>query len=155
MSHKLTPCLWFDHDAEDAARFYTSIFPNSKIGTTRHYGDNMPLPKGTVLTVSFTLDGKDYMALNGGPMFKFTEAVSFMVDCKDQKEVDYFWEKLSEGGQKSRCGWLKDKYGLSWQIVPAVMPTLMQGKNSGRVMEALMQMTKLDIQTLQQAHDGG
>lgn len=151
MSHQLTPCLWFDRDAEAAAKFYTSIFPNSKIGTVSHYGDHMPLPKGTVLTVSFTLDGKDFLALNGGPMFKFTEAVSFMVDCATQKEIDYFWDKLSEGGQKSQCGWLKDKYGLSWQIVPAVMPTLMQGKNSARVMQALMQMTKLDIQKLTDA----
>jgi len=116
---KITPFLWFDHQAEEAAKFYTSIFKKSKIGTISRYGEAGPGPKGSVMTVAFNIEGQEFVALNGGPYFAFTEAISFVVDCKTQAEVDYFWDKLSEGGEKSRCGWLKDKYGLSWQIVPS------------------------------------
>jgi predicted 3-demethylubiquinone-9 3-methyltransferase (glyoxalase superfamily) len=142
---KITPFLWFDNKAEEAATLYTSIFKNSKIGSVNP------------MTVTFTLDGQDFIALNGGPMFKFTEAISFSVDCQSQEEVDELWEKLSEGGQKSRCGWLKDKFGLSWQIVPRVLVTLLQDKDpakSKRVMQAMMQMDKIDIQKLQDAYAG-
>ena len=117
---KITPFLWFDDKAEEAMNFYVSIFKNSKVGSVTRYGEAGPGPKGSVMTATFTLDGQDFIALNGGPHFKFTEAISFSVDCKTQEEVDELWEKLSAGGQKSRCGWLKDKYGLSWQIVPTV-----------------------------------
>lgn len=154
---QITPCLWFDNNGEEAAKFYTSIFKNSKVGAISRYGDGAPLPKGTALTVAFQLEGQDFMALNGGPIFKFTEAVSFVVTCETQAEIDHYWNKLtSDGGQESRCGWLKDKYGLSWQIVPAAISQWMQDKDSartGRVMQALMQMVKLDINKLQQAYD--
>ncbi len=157
---KLTTCLWFDHQAEEAAKFYVSIFKNSKIGAISHYGEEAAkaagIPKGSVMTVNFTLDGQQFMGLNGGPTFKFTSAISFMVNCKDQKELDRFWSKLSAGGEILECGWLKDKYGLSWQIVPAAIGKWMSGKDpkrSGRAMHALLQMKKLDIKTLQQAYD--
>ncbi len=151
---KITPCLWFDNQAEEAARFYTSLFKNSKIGPISHYGDSVHGKKGSVMMVTFQLDGQEFMALNGGPIFKFTEAISLSVDCADQQEVDTFWEKLSEGGEKSKCGWLKDKYGLSWQIVPSELKELMSSGDpdqSNRVMKALLQMTRLDIEGLRKA----
>ena len=153
---KITPFLWFDDKAEEAMNFYVSIFKNSKVGSVTRYGEAGPGPKGSVMTASFSLDGQDFTALNGGPHFKFTEAVSFSVDCKTQEEVDQLWEKLSEGGQKSRCGWLKDKYGLSWQIVPSVLSELLtdkDAKKSKKVMEAMLKMDKLDIKTLKQAYE--
>ena len=155
---KITPFLWFDTQAEEAAKFYISIFRNSKITGTTRYGEAGPGPKGSVMTVTFNLDGQDFVALNGGPQFKFTEAVSLVVNCETQQEVDEFWEKLSAGGEKSQCGWLKDKFGLSWQIVPTVLGQLLQDKDpakSRRVMEAMLQMDKLDIKKLKQAHAGG
>jgi predicted 3-demethylubiquinone-9 3-methyltransferase (glyoxalase superfamily) len=151
---KITPFLWFDNQAEEAANFYVSIFKNSKIKHIARYGDAGPGPKGSVMVVSFELDGVQFTALNGGPRFKFTEAVSFVVDCKSQEEVDHFWDKLSAGGQTQQCGWLKDKYGLSWQIVPTVLMELASDPDaakSNRVMQAMMQMTKIDIAKLQQA----
>ena len=153
---KITPFLWFDNQAEEAAKFYTSIFKNSKVGAISRYGDAGPGPKGSVMVVSFQLDGQEFTALNGGPQFKFTEAISLVVNCETQEEVDMFWEKLSEGGQKIQCGWLKDKFGLAWQIVPAALPKLMSSGDaarSNRVMQALMQMDKIDIKRLQQAYD--
>ena len=153
---KITPCLWFNTEAEQAARFYTSIFKNSKIGRITHYGDAGPRRKGEVLTVDFELDGQEFQALNGGPEFKFTEAVSFTVHCKDQDEVDEFWQKLSAGGQENVCGWLKDRYGLSWQIVPNVLPKMLSDpdqERADRVMEAVMRMKKLDIEELERAYD--
>jgi len=154
---RITPFLWFDDKAEEAMNFYVSIFKNSKVGSVTRYGEAGPGPKGTVMTATFQLDGQDFIALNGGPHFKFTEAISFSVDCKTQAEVDELWEKLSEGGQKSRCGWLKDKYGLSWQIVPAVLTEMLGDKDpekSKRVMGAMLQMNKLDIKALKQAYEG-
>ena len=153
---KITPFLWFDDKAEEAMNFYVSVFKNSKVGSVTRYGEAGPGPKGSVMTASFNLDGQDFIALNGGPHFKFTEAISLSVDCKTQEEVDQFWEKLSEGGQKSRCGWLKDKYGLSWQIVPTVLSELLadkDAKKSKKVMEAMLKMDKLDIKTLKQAYE--
>ena len=153
---KITSFLWFDAEAEEAAKFYVSIFPNSKVLSVTHYGDTGPGPKGTVMTANFQIAGQEFVALNGGPLFKFTEAVSFVVNCETQEEVDTFWEKLSAGGEKSRCGWLKDKYGLSWQIVPTVLVEMMQdddAEKSERVMNALLQMDKIDIRRLKQAYD--
>ncbi|TMB33325.1 MAG: VOC family protein [Deltaproteobacteria bacterium] len=155
---KITPFLWFDTQGEEAAKFYISIFRNSKITGTTRYGEAGPGPKGSVMTVAFNLDGQDFVALNGGPQFKFTEAVSFVANCETQQEVDDLWEKLSAGGERSRCGWLKDKFGLSWQVVPTVLGQLLQDKDpakSGRVMETMLQMDKLDIRKLKQAHAGG
>jgi predicted 3-demethylubiquinone-9 3-methyltransferase (glyoxalase superfamily) len=152
---KITPFLWFDNQAEEAAKFYASIFKNSKILNIARYGEAGPGPAGTVMTASFQIEGQDFIALNGGPQFKFTEAVSFVVNCKTQEEVDYFWEKLSAGGEVQMCGWLKDKYGLSWQIVPTVLGELMSDPDpakSQRVMQAMLQMQKLDIEKLQQAY---
>ncbi len=154
---KITTCLWFDTEAEDAAKFYTSIFKNSKIGAISRYGDAGPGPKGSVMTVTFEIDGQEYMALNGGPAFKFTEAISIMVNCETQQEVDTLWEKLSAGGEKSQCGWLKDKYGLSWQIVPTIireMITDADPRKTQRFMRAIHKMTKLDIKGLKAAFDG-
>lgn len=148
------PSLWFDREAEEAMNFYTSIFKNSKTGKVTRYGDNMPLPKGTVMTASFTLNGLDFLAINGGPMFKFSPAISMVVNCETQDEIDHVWEKLSEGGEKQQCGWLKDKYGMSWQIVPTALGELMDaadGPTSARIMGAVMQMTKFEIAKLQQA----
>jgi predicted 3-demethylubiquinone-9 3-methyltransferase (glyoxalase superfamily) len=153
---KITSFLWFDAEAEEAAKFYVSIFPNSKVLSVTRYGDTGPGPKGTVMTANFQIAGQEFVALNGGPLFKFTEAVSFVVNCETQEEVDKFWEKLSAGGEKSRCGWLKDKYGLSWQIVPTVLTEMMQDKDSEkseRVMNALLQMDKIDLQRLKQAYE--
>jgi predicted 3-demethylubiquinone-9 3-methyltransferase (glyoxalase superfamily) len=155
---KITPCLWFDRNAEEAVNHYISIFANSRIVTLSRYGDAGPLPKGTVLTIIFELEGQRFMALNGGPHFKFTEAISLSVSSDTQAELDRFWEKLSAGGEKGRCGWLKDKFGLSWQIVPSVLGEMMQDKDaerSNRVMAALLRMNKLDIEGLQLARDGG
>src|SRR5262249_49645803 len=154
---KITPFLWFESQAEEAANFYASIFKNSRVRGLTRYGDSRPGPKGSVMTVDFELDGQEFIALNGGPHFKFTEAVSFVVNCDTQQEVDEFWEKLSAGGQQIQCGWLKDKYGLSWQIVPTVLGQLMQDKDpkkSERVMKALLQMKKLDIAGLKRAYEG-
>jgi len=157
----INPCLWFDNQAEEAARFYTSVFKKSKIGTVTRYGESASKaagrPKGSVMTVTFQLDGQEFMALNGGPIFKFSEAISLMVNCDTQEEIDYFWQKLSEGGEPGPCGWLKDKFGLSWQIVPAVMGEWMKDKDvtrSERVMDALLKMKKLDIKALKQAYEG-
>jgi predicted 3-demethylubiquinone-9 3-methyltransferase (glyoxalase superfamily) len=157
---KITPFLWFDDKAEEAANFYVSIFKNSKVGGITRYGEEgekaAGRPKGSVMTVEFQLDGQEFVGLNGGPHFKFTEAISLVVNCETQEEVDEFWEKLSEGGEKSRCGWLKDKYGLSWQVVPTVLGELYQSKDpekSERVMKAMLQMDKLDIKTLKQAYE--
>ena len=158
---KITPFLWFDGKAEEAARFYCSIFKNSKLGTVARYGeagaDVSGQPKATVMTVDFRLNGQEFIALNGGPIFKFTEAISFVVNCKTQKEVDYYWEKLSKGGKKSQCGWLKDKFGVSWQVVPTGIGQLFGGKNpkkSERAMKAMLKMSKLDIDALKKAYEG-
>lgn len=154
---KITPFLWFNNNAEEAMNFYTSIFKNSKVNSVTRNGKAGPGPEGSILTASFNLDGQEFVALNGGPHFKFTEAVSFVVNCQTQEEVDYYWEKLSAGGEESRCGWLKDKYGLSWQIVPVELPKLLQEKDpekAKRVMEAMMQMGKIDINVLKQAKEG-
>jgi predicted 3-demethylubiquinone-9 3-methyltransferase (glyoxalase superfamily) len=154
---KITPFLWFNDNAEEAMNFYISIFKNSKVLNVARYGEAGPGANGTVMTATFQLDGQEFVALNGGPHFKFTEAISFVVYCETQEEVDKFWEKLSEGGEKSRCGWLKDKYGLSWQIVPTVLAELYQDKDAEktkRVMEAMLKMDKLDIKTLKQAYEG-
>jgi len=153
---KITPFLWFDDKAEEAMNFYVSTFKNSKRGRISRYGEAGPGPKGTVMVATFQLEGQDFMALNGGPHFKFTEAISLVVNCESQDEVDAFWEKLSEGGSKGQCGWLKDKYGLSWQVVPTALGKLMSDPNpekSKRVMTAMLKMTKMDIQGLQQAYD--
>lgn len=155
---KITPFLWFDTQAEEAANLYVSIFKNSKILKISRYGDAGPGPKGSVMTVEFALDGQKFIALNGGPHFKFTEAISFSVDCKTQKEVDDYWEKLSAGGEQGPCGWLKDKYGLSWQINPTVLGEMLSDpdrKKSKRVMEAMMKMKKIDIAGLQKAYEQG
>ena len=153
---KITPFLWFDDKAEEAMHFYVSIFKNSKVVNVSRYGDAGPGPKGSVMTANFQLDGQDFIALNGGPMFKFTEAISLVVNCDTQQEIDECWEKLSEGGQPGQCGWLKDRYGLSWQIVPRILSQLVKkdAAASNRVMTALMQMKKLDIARLQAASDG-
>jgi predicted 3-demethylubiquinone-9 3-methyltransferase (glyoxalase superfamily) len=151
---KITPFLWYDTQAEEAAKFYVSIFPKSKILKMARYGDAGPGPKGSVMTVEFELAGQRIIALNGGPVFKFTEAISLTVDCKDQKEVDHYWNKLLQGGKESQCGWLKDRYGLSWQIVPTVLGQLLSSpdaKKAKRVMEAMLKMKKLDIAPLKAA----
>ncbi|MGZ8434783.1 MAG: VOC family protein [Candidatus Binatia bacterium] len=153
---KITPCLWFDNNAEEAVNHYLSIFKNSKINKILRCGDAGPGPKGSILTIAFQLEGQDFIALNGGPIFKFNEAISLSVDCKSQVEVDDLWEKLSDGGQKSQCGWLKDKFGLSWQVVPSALVEMLQDpdpEKSKRVMAAMMQMGKIDITRLQQAYD--
>ncbi|HKZ01243.1 MAG TPA: VOC family protein [Pyrinomonadaceae bacterium] len=154
---KITTFLWFDNNAEEAVNFYVSIFKNSKVLNTLRYGDAGPGPKGTIMTIAFQLDGQEFTALNGGPQFKFTEAVSLVVHCQTQEEVDHFWGKLSEGGQKVECGWLKDKFGLSWQIVPDVLLELLQDGDSQRaerVIKAMLQMKKLDIAGLKRAAEG-
>jgi predicted 3-demethylubiquinone-9 3-methyltransferase (glyoxalase superfamily) len=151
---KITPFLWFDTQAEEAAKFYISIFPNSRILNTARYGDAGPGPKGSVMTVEFELAGQRMIALNGGPQFKFTEAISLSVDCKEQKEVDHYWTRLSQGGQESMCGWLKDRYGLSWQVNPAILGELLSDpdpKKAKRVMQAMLKMKKIDIAALKRA----
>ncbi len=155
---KITPFLWFDGQAEEAMNFYTSIFKNSKIGSVARYPATEPDKPGKVMTATFELDGQEFMALNGGPEFKFTPAISFFVNCETQDEVDAFWEKLSAGGEKSQCGWLTDKYGVSWQIVPTVLGELMgdsDPQKAQRVMSAMLQMTKLDIAELKRAYEQG
>jgi predicted 3-demethylubiquinone-9 3-methyltransferase (glyoxalase superfamily) len=152
---KITPFLWFDNQAEEALNFYTSVFKNAKIGKIARYGESGPGPAGSVMTASFELEGLEFTALNAGPHFKFNEAISFVVDCKSQEEVDYFWDKLSEGGQAQQCGWLKDKFGLSWQIVPTVLIELMSDpdrEKANRVMQAMLRMTKIDIPKLKEAY---
>ena len=156
IAQKITPFLWFDREAEDAARFYVSIFENSEVESITRYGEEGPGPEGTVMTVGFRLGGQEFVALNGGPEFKFTEAVSFVVNCETQEEVDELWEKLSEGGEEGQCGWLKDRYGLSWQITPTILLEMLQDKDpekAKRVMEAMLQMGKIDINTLKRAHE--
>lgn len=154
---KISPFLWFDTQAEEAVNFYVSTFKNARLGKIMRYGDAGPGPKGSVMTAAFELEGQSFTALNGGPHFKFTEAVSFVVKCEDQAELDELWEKLSEGGETSRCGWLKDRFGLSWQIVPTALIELISDpdpKKSKRVMEAMLQMTKIDIARLKEAYAG-
>lgn len=150
----ITPFLWFDNQAEEAANFYVSIFKNSRVGGITRYSDAGPMPKGTVMTVSFNLDGEEFTALNGGPMFKFNESVSFVVRCQTQEEVDYYWDKLTAGGSPSQCGWLKDKFGLSWQVVPQPVIDLLQNPaKAKKAMEAVFQMKKIDIQKVKDAAD--
>jgi len=153
---KITPFLWFDNNAEEAVNFYVSIFRNSRIISVSRYPEGSPGPAGTVMTVTFQLEGQEFMALNGGPQFKFTEAISFFVNCETQKEVDELWEKLSQGGEKGPCGWLKDKYGLSWQIIPTALGQMLQDRDpqkSRNVMQEMLQMTKIDIETLRRAYE--
>lgn len=154
---KLTPCLWFNFNAEEAVKHYLSIFKDGKVLEVSHYGDAVPSLKGKVLTMRFVIHGQEFLALNAGPQFPFTEAVSISVDCADQEEVDYLWNKLSEGGSQGQCSWLKDKFGLSWQIVPSIMPRLLSDPDpvkAARVMSAMMQMQKIDIAAIQAAYDG-
>jgi len=155
---KITPFLWFDDQAEEAVNYYTSIFKNSKIGSIARYGEGTPKPAGTVMTVTFQLEGQEFVALNGGPEFAFTPAISFFVNCQTQVEVDDLWEKLSAGGEEGQCGWLKDKYGISWQIVPTILGQLLQDKDEAKsqsVLNAMLQMRKIDIAKLKQAYEQG
>jgi predicted 3-demethylubiquinone-9 3-methyltransferase (glyoxalase superfamily) len=150
----ITPWLWFDTEGEEAATFYTSVFPNSKITEVTHYGSAGPRPEGMVMTVSFELDGQRFAALNGGPEFSFNESISLQIDCQDQAEVDHYWSRLSEGGAEGVCGWVKDRYGLSWQIVPTALPELLRDpdpERAQRVMQAMLQMKKINIDELRQA----
>jgi predicted 3-demethylubiquinone-9 3-methyltransferase (glyoxalase superfamily) len=150
------PCLWFDGQAEEAAAHYVSIFPNSSVGDVTRYGPDMPMPEGTALTVSFTLDGQEYVGLNGGPQFSFTEAISFQIICADQEEVDHYWTRLTEGGEEGPCGWLKDRFGVSWQVVPTEMMALLQDPDPGRAQRAtaaMMQMKRLDVAEIRRAAD--
>ena len=152
---KITPFLWFDSQVEEAVGFYTSIFKNSRIDGVTRYGDAGPGPKGSVMTIAFELEGQKFTAINGGPVFKFTEAISFVVNCETQQEVDQYWDQLSAGGKEVQCGWVKDRYGLSWQIVPTVLITMLQDKDaerSQRVMKAMLQMVKIDIAGLEKAY---
>ena len=154
---KITPFLWFDSNAEEAMNFYTSIFKNSKIGQVRRYGESGPGPKGSVMTATFQIEGQEFMALNGGPTFKFTPAISFFVNCETQQEVDELWEKLSAGGETMQCGWLTDKFGVSWQIIPKALGELMGDKDpqkAQRVMQAMMKMVKIDVAGLKTAYEG-
>jgi len=158
---RITPFLWLDHQAEEAANFYVSIFKNSKVGSTARYDEEgakaAGRPKGSVMTVAFELDGQEFTALNGGPVFKFTEAISLVVNCETQEEVDHFWERLSAGGQEVQCGWLKDKFGVSWQVVPTVLIEMLQDKDpqkAKRVMAAMLKMKKISIEGLRQAYEG-
>ena len=157
-AQKIVPFLWFDGNAEEAARFYVSIFPNSKLdGDVSRYGDEGLAEPGSVMVVPFELDGQDFLALNGGPLYHFTEAISFVVRCEDQAEVDYYWEKLLEGGEPSQCGWLKDRFGVSWQVVPTVLGDLIGGpdpEGASRAMKAMLEMVKLDIDGLKRAYAG-
>jgi len=154
---KIKTFLWFDKEAEEAAKLYTSIFKNSRITTVSRYGDAGPGPKGSVMTVAFELEGQEFLALNGGPQFRFTEAISLLVTCDSQQEIDELWTKLSAGGEEGQCGWLKDRFGLSWQIVPSVLPQLLQDPDaarSARVMQAMLQMKKMDVARLERARLG-
>lgn len=153
---KITPFLWFNQNAEEAIDFYNSIFKNSKTVSVSRYGEGGPAPKGTLMTATFELEGQTFMTLNGGPHFAFTPAISLFVNCETQEEVDELWEKLSEGGKTNRCGWLEDKYGLSWQIIPSILGEMLQDKDAEKaksVMEAMLQMDKMDIQALKQAYE--
>jgi len=157
MTKAITPCLWFDTNGEDAARFYTAIFPNSRITDVARYGSTGPRPEGEVMTAAFELDGQPFVALNGGPEFTFNEAISFQVSCKDQDEVDRYWDALSEGGEEGPCGWLKDKFGVSWQIVPEALPRLLGDRDperAQRAIAAMLQMKKIDISELEAAAEG-
>src|SRR5687768_5144065 len=149
-SNKIKPFLWFEHQAEEAAKFYTSIFKKSKMGKIARYPEGSPGPAGSVMTVEFRIEGQDFIALNGGPQFKFTEAISFVVECETQKEIDHYWDRLLEGGKPQQCGWLKDRYGVSWQVVPAEMGKLFT-KKPEQVMQAMLKMVKLDIEALKAA----
>jgi len=152
---KITPFLWFDHQAEEAMNFYTSIFKNSKKGQVSRYGEGAPVPKGTVMTAQFEIEGQPFIALNGGPHYKPTPAISFLVDCKTQEEVDHLWSSLSDGGQPLQCGWITDKFGITWQIIPSILTELMSDKDpqkSQRVVKAMMQMVKIDIEGLKRAY---
>ncbi|HWR35266.1 MAG TPA: VOC family protein [Clostridia bacterium] len=152
---KISTFLWFDNQAEEAVNFYVSVFKNSKIKQVSRYPEGSPGPAGSVMVVSFDLDGREFLALNGGPHFKFTEAISLVVNCDTQEEIDYYWEKLSAGGKEAQCGWLKDKYGLSWQVVPKVIGSLMRDpEKAKRVMAAVMKMVKLDIAAMERAANG-
>ena len=155
-TQKVGPCLWFDGQAEEAAKFYVSVFKNSRILSTTHYLEGLPRPAGSVMTVRFILDGEEFMGLNGGPQFKFSPAISLVAYCETQEEVDGLWHKLSDGGEEGQCGWLRDKYGVSWQIVPTVLPEMLSGTDSAaaqRAISAMLKMKKLDISGLQRAHD--
>lgn len=157
MKQRITPNLWFDTEAEDAARFYVSVFKHARIVNVTHYTEAGPRPAGTVMTVEFELDGQRFVGINGGPQFKFDEAVSFEIGCETQEEVDYYWERLSEGGEEGQCGWLKDRYGLSWQVVPTGMEEVFADpdpKRAERAMQAMLGMTKIDIAALRRAADG-
>ena len=156
---RITPFLWFDTQAEEAVNFYVSIFKNSRIGSIAHYEEEAAKasgrPKGSVMTVAFELDGQEFIALNGGPLFKFTEAISLVVNCETQEEVDHFWKRLTAGGQEVQCGWLKDRFGVSWQVVPTVLGEMLQDKDPGksrRVMAAMLKMKKINIEALKKAH---
>jgi predicted 3-demethylubiquinone-9 3-methyltransferase (glyoxalase superfamily) len=154
---KQIPCLWFDGTAEEAAQHYTSIFPNSSIGDVTRYGPDMPMPEGTAMTVSYTLDGHEYVGLNGGPQFPFSEAVSFQIMCTDQEEADHYWNRLTEGGEESQCGWLKDKFGVSWQVTPIEMMQLLTDADPARAQratQAMLQMQRIDIAEIRRAADG-
>ena len=153
---KQIPCLWFDGKAEEAAAHYTSIFPNSSIGEVTRYGPDMPMPEGTAMTVSFTLDGQEYVGLNGGPQFPFSEAISFQIMCADQEEADHYWNRLTEGGEESQCGWLKDRFGLSWQVAPAGLEELLADADPARAQratEAMFGMRRIDLAALRAAAD--
>jgi predicted 3-demethylubiquinone-9 3-methyltransferase (glyoxalase superfamily) len=153
---KQIPCLWFDGRAEEAAAHYTSIFPNSSIGAVSRYGPDMPMPEGTAMTVSFTLDGQEYVGLNGGPQFTFSEAISFQIACADQEEADHYWNRLVEGGEESQCGWLKDKFGVSWQVTPVEMMSLLQDPDPGRAQratQAMLGMRRIDVAEIKHAAD--
>jgi predicted 3-demethylubiquinone-9 3-methyltransferase (glyoxalase superfamily) len=158
VTQKITPCLWFDGNAEEAVNFYVSVFRDAELGETSRYSEGMPMPAGTLLTANFRLFGQEFVALNAGPEFTFSEAISFQIDCADQVEVDYYWERLTaDGGEESMCGWLKDKFGLSWQVIPRRLMELMSDPDPervGRVTQAMLQMQKLDVATLERAADG-
>lgn len=157
MKQKITTFLSYDNQAEEAANLYVSVFKNSSIGKITRYGAGTPMPEGTVMTITFTLDGQEFVALNGGPHFKFTDGISLSVDCQTQQEIDTYWQKLAAGGEPGPCGWLKDKFGLSWQINPGILGEMLSDpdpEKAARVMQAMMQMTKIDITALQHAYDG-
>ena len=158
MPQRITPFLWFDGNAEEAANFYVSVFPNSEVTQFSRYGEGAPRPAGSVMVISFRLDGQEFAALNGGPEFTFSEAVSFLIDCQSQEEVDYYWDALSEGGEPGPCGWLKDKFDVSWQVNPTVLTEMLQDEDrerADRVMQAMLQMGKIDIAKLKEAYEGG
>lgn len=156
-SQKISTCLWFNNNAEEAVKFYSSVFKNSEVGKATRYGKGAPMPEGTILTIPFNLEGQDFLALNGGAAFTFSEAVSFIINCETQQEIDYFWEKLSEGGQIQQCGWLKDQFGVSWQVTPSKLGEMLQSGDSAksaRVFEAVMKMVKLDMEEIEEAYKG-